>query len=206
MITKPYSKATCPKACFALLCVAGMLKGVQDSDIFLLVLTKGVLQRPFCQLELREAIKLKKRVQLLMEVCDCDTGRVGLSQHAPLCRACSVFPHGTVRSPLSARPGSHIKTNCGSGARSLLIPMIPLTPRWTRASTHSTKRRGEAESTAAHTRRSWLRSNAGCRRPSRTAGARKRLGPDCPFLCGAMIVTTTLSCAPVCPSENKFAR
>ena len=45
-----------------------MLKGVQDSDIFLLVLTKGVLQRPFCQLELREAIKLKKRVQLLLEV------------------------------------------------------------------------------------------------------------------------------------------
>ena len=91
-----------------------MLKGVQDSDIFLLVLTKGVLQRPFCQLELREAIKLKKRVQLLMEVCDCDTGRVGLSQHAPLCRACSVFPHGTVRSPLSARPGSHIKPTVGA--------------------------------------------------------------------------------------------
>ena len=91
-----------------------MLKGVQDSDIFLLVLTKGVLQRPFCQLELREAIKLKKRVQLLMEVCDCDTGRVGLSQHAPLCRACSVFPHGTVRLPLSARPGSHIKPTVGA--------------------------------------------------------------------------------------------
>ena len=43
----------------------GMLKGVQDSAAFILFLSEGVLMRPYCQLEIREALALKKPIVLL---------------------------------------------------------------------------------------------------------------------------------------------
>ena len=39
-----------------------MLKGIQDSAAFILFLSQGVLARPYCQLEIRQAIALKKRI------------------------------------------------------------------------------------------------------------------------------------------------
>ena len=47
--------------------VEGMRQGVRDSDVFLLVLTARVLSRPYCLLELREALRCGKPVQLLVE-------------------------------------------------------------------------------------------------------------------------------------------
>ena len=40
----------------------GMLQGIQDSAAFLLFLSEGVLQRPYCQLEIRQALALNKPV------------------------------------------------------------------------------------------------------------------------------------------------
>ena len=49
------------------LTLKGMKHGVKESDIFLLVLTKFVLTRWFCQQEILTAIQEKKRIQLLVE-------------------------------------------------------------------------------------------------------------------------------------------
>ena len=45
----------------------GMLQGIQDSAAFLLFLSEGVLQRPYCQLEIRQALALNKPVVLCHE-------------------------------------------------------------------------------------------------------------------------------------------
>ena len=47
--------------------VEGMLKGVANSDTFLLFLTRDVFTRPFCLLEIREALRLRKPFILLLE-------------------------------------------------------------------------------------------------------------------------------------------
>lgn len=47
--------------------VEGMLRGVANSDVFLLFLTRDVLTRPFCLLEIREALRLRKPFILLQE-------------------------------------------------------------------------------------------------------------------------------------------
>ena len=44
-----------------------MIKGVTDSVFFLLFLTKGMLQRPYCQLEVRTAMELKKQIILVAD-------------------------------------------------------------------------------------------------------------------------------------------
>ena len=44
-----------------------MLQGIDDSRVFVFYLTRGVLTRPFCVLELRHALKLGKPVVLLWE-------------------------------------------------------------------------------------------------------------------------------------------
>ena len=49
------------------LTLEGMRQGVQDSDVFLLVLTKHVLASWFCQQEMLAAIGAGKKVQLLLE-------------------------------------------------------------------------------------------------------------------------------------------
>ena len=49
------------------LTLEGMRQGVRDSDVFLLVLSKHVLARWFCQQEALEAIAAKKKVQILLE-------------------------------------------------------------------------------------------------------------------------------------------
>jgi hypothetical protein len=45
----------------------GMMRGVADSAVFLLYLTRGVLTRPFCCKELRRALELRKPILLLWE-------------------------------------------------------------------------------------------------------------------------------------------
>ena len=43
----------------------GMLKGIEQAAAFVLFLSQGVLERPYCQLEIRHAMALKKPVVLL---------------------------------------------------------------------------------------------------------------------------------------------
>ena len=43
----------------------GMLKGIESSAAFVLFLSTGVLERPYCQMEIRHALALKKPVVLL---------------------------------------------------------------------------------------------------------------------------------------------
>ena len=43
----------------------GMLKGIESSAAFVLFLSTGVLERPYCQLEIRHALALKKPIVLL---------------------------------------------------------------------------------------------------------------------------------------------
>ena len=60
----------------------GMLKGIERAAAFVLFLSQGVLERPYCQLEIRHALALKKPVVLLhgeseqeMSRCTMDTAR-----------------------------------------------------------------------------------------------------------------------------------
>ena len=43
----------------------GMLKGIEQAAAFILFLSSGVLQRPYCQMEIRHALALEKPVVLL---------------------------------------------------------------------------------------------------------------------------------------------
>ena len=43
----------------------GMLKGIEEAAAFVLFLSPGVLQRPYCQMEIRHALALGKPVVLL---------------------------------------------------------------------------------------------------------------------------------------------
>ena len=43
----------------------GMLKGIEEAAAFVLFLSQGVLQRPYCQMEIRHALTLKKPMVLL---------------------------------------------------------------------------------------------------------------------------------------------
>ena len=43
----------------------GMLKGIEESAAFVVFLSTGILERPYCQLEIRHALALKKPVVLL---------------------------------------------------------------------------------------------------------------------------------------------
>ena len=43
----------------------GMLKGIEQAAAFILFLSSGVLERPYCQLEIRHAMALKKPIVLL---------------------------------------------------------------------------------------------------------------------------------------------
>ena len=47
--------------------VKEMLRGVANSDVFLLFLTRDVLTRPYCLMEIREALRLRKPIILLRE-------------------------------------------------------------------------------------------------------------------------------------------
>ena len=60
----------------------GMLKGIEQAAAFVLFLSQGVLERPYCQMEIRHALALKKPVVLLhgeseheMSRCTIDTTR-----------------------------------------------------------------------------------------------------------------------------------
>ena len=46
----------------------GMLKGIEQAAAFILFLSAGVLNRPYCQMEIREAIAREKPIVLLHEV------------------------------------------------------------------------------------------------------------------------------------------
>ena len=43
----------------------GMLKGIEQASAFVLFLSSGVLERPYCQMEIRHALALKKPIVLL---------------------------------------------------------------------------------------------------------------------------------------------
>jgi len=43
----------------------GMLKGIERAAAFVLFLSRGVLERPYCQMEIRHALALKKPIVLL---------------------------------------------------------------------------------------------------------------------------------------------
>ena len=43
----------------------GMLKGIEEAAAFVLFLSQGVLQRPYCQMEIRHALALGKPMVLL---------------------------------------------------------------------------------------------------------------------------------------------
>ena len=43
----------------------GMLKGIEQASAFLLFLSTDVLNRPYCQMEIRQALALKKPMVLL---------------------------------------------------------------------------------------------------------------------------------------------
>ena len=43
----------------------GMLKGIEQAAAFVLFLSTGVLERPYCQMEIRHALALKKPIVLL---------------------------------------------------------------------------------------------------------------------------------------------
>ena len=53
----------------------GMLKGIEQAAAFVLFLSEGVLQRPYCQMEIRHALALKKPIVLLH-------GEMSAMQHA----------------------------------------------------------------------------------------------------------------------------
>ena len=42
-----------------------MLKGIENASVFLLFLSEGVLMRPYCQMEIRHALALKKPIVML---------------------------------------------------------------------------------------------------------------------------------------------
>ena len=48
----------------------GMLKGIEQAAAFILFLSVGVLERPYCQLEIRHALALKKPVVLVHGECE----------------------------------------------------------------------------------------------------------------------------------------
>ena len=43
----------------------GMLKGIEEAAAFIIFLSLGVLQRPYCQMEIRHALALKKPMVLV---------------------------------------------------------------------------------------------------------------------------------------------
>ena len=42
-----------------------MLKGIEQASAFVLFLSSGVLERPYCQMEIRHAMALKKPIVLV---------------------------------------------------------------------------------------------------------------------------------------------
>jgi hypothetical protein len=48
----------------------GMVSGVAQSDVYVLFLSEGVLSRAFVQLEIREALRLGKKIVTIFETDD----------------------------------------------------------------------------------------------------------------------------------------
>ena len=44
-----------------------MLKGIEQAAAFILFLSNGVLERPYCQMEIRHAVALKKPIVIVHE-------------------------------------------------------------------------------------------------------------------------------------------
>ena len=60
----------------------GMLKGIEEAAAFLLFLSGDVLNRPYCQMEIRHALALKKPVVLVHGECRCKFTLRSLDKHA----------------------------------------------------------------------------------------------------------------------------
>ena len=82
-----------------------MLKGIETSAAFVLFLSTGVLERPYCQMEIRHALALKKPLVLLHGECERVRARRARmrthAQHGLMMPARLVCPSALVR---SARP------------------------------------------------------------------------------------------------------
>ena len=57
----------------------GMLKGIEQAAAFVLFLSSGVLQRPYCQMEIRHALALKKPIVLLHGESDATEARARIA-------------------------------------------------------------------------------------------------------------------------------
>ena len=65
----------------------GMLKGIESSVAFVLFLSTGVLERPYCQMEIRHALALKKPIVLLHGESERNVCAIRLTDACPLsCR------------------------------------------------------------------------------------------------------------------------
>lgn len=95
----------------------GMLKGIEQAAAFVLFLSTGVLERPYCQMEIRHALVLEKPIVLLH-------GESGMSY-------CSIDTTRDARKPFvqSRTPGT---------APSTSAPPMPLRPPTCRSSSIST--------------------------------------------------------------------
>ena len=101
----------------------GMLKGIEDAAAFILFLSSGVLERPYCQMEIRHALALKKPVVLLHGERDERSIATGDACHSPTVlsqRATRGTAPSTSAPPMPPRPptcrSSSISTSrCRSG-------------------------------------------------------------------------------------------
>ena len=71
-----------------------MLKGIEEAAAFVLFLSTGVLERPYCQLEIRHALALKKPMVLLHGEMRAQCAHVLVSVAAPSpLRRCRCYRH-----------------------------------------------------------------------------------------------------------------
>ena len=123
-----------------------MLKGIEQAAAFILFLSVDVLQRPYCQLEIRHALALKKPVVLLhgeseQEMSQCST------IHTRLAPDPCPSPNR-----LLARPSvpTKIQRATRATAPSTSAPPMPPRPPTCRSSSISTSRcRSGGEGTSA---------------------------------------------------------
>ena len=82
----------------------GMLKGIEEAAAFLLFLSTGVLERPYCQMEIRHALALKKSIVLVHGERDAHasgllTDAFGLQKQTPASAPSTYVPPTPQRPP-----------------------------------------------------------------------------------------------------------
>ena len=97
----------------------GMLKGIEQAAAFVLFLSKDVLLRPYCQMEIRHAVSLKKPMVMLHEVSQSPSapGAQFLMLHLPaLCLRFAPRPRVTpaTEASTSVLPMRKLRLTCSS--------------------------------------------------------------------------------------------